>query len=249
MGVYLLMENDLNTELVMAIRHDLHKICGKPHTGKHNFKAGKPDGDAARMSRNRINSPEWDNDDRDYRRSLITGQFLMPEYQESRIHLQDNLMKKYDKNHANAETMFMTLLNCTELSLFNESPDLAFTSLKYHSILTTVLYYNYLRNYKFKDLCFAIIDIDDEHNLFESIFLDNINNKCIVLKPFDDKLKLFTKLKSPIENFDYAISRCGNTEHIDPYVYSNLRRISSWSTGLQFYEDILSGMYIKEQQN
>ncbi len=239
----------MNAELIMAMGHDLHKICGKAHTGEHVFKVRNTDDDAARMSRNRIRSPEWDDEDRNYRRSLLTGQLLMPIYQASRVHLRNNLLKKYDPNNTSAEVMFSALLNCTELSLFNESPDLAFTSLKYHYVLTAVLYYNYLREYKFKDLCFAIIDIDDTHDLFETVFLDNVYNKCMVLKPHDDKLKLFTTLGSPKENFDYAISRCGNTEYIDPYILSNLRRISSWSTGLQYYEDVLLGMYIKEQHN
>lgn len=241
MGVCLLMEIDFNTELIVSMRHDFHKICGKSHESHiSTFKVGNPDNDAAKMSRNRMKSPKWDDDDRNYRRSLMDGRLLMPERQEFRIGLRGGILSKYDKNKINAETMFTSLLNCNELSIFNETPDLAFTSLKYHSILTTVLYYNYLRGYKFKDLCFAIINMDTEHDLFETIFLDKVHDKCMILKSYDDKLKSFTKPGIPRENFDYVISRCGNTEYIEPYILSNLRRISSWSIGLQYYDDVLS---------
>lgn len=241
--------------LKKGIGHDLGKLLGqshKNHSKSDDFVVGTPDGDAARMSRNRIKSPEWDDDDRNFRRSMTEhikdgqiivypGQLLMPKKQEDRIQLVDDVFEKYDSK-LNAGEMFLSLLNCTELSIYNESPDLAFTSLKYHTILTTVLYYNYLRKYKFEHLYFGIVDMDDmddEYHLFEVIFIDNINNKCWVIKP-ENNTGSFSKLEKPEENFNDVLSKCGNTKYIDPYVFSNLRRISSWSTGLQYYDDVLN---------
>ncbi len=247
MEVYLLMEINIESELKLAITHDFHKIHGISHLnseiklkGKKEGLNGNADEDASKMSRNHIKTPTFNNGDRNYRTSLVTGYSLMPNNKEILKELK-NLTKNKKYNISDTKEMFINLLNCNELSKFNESPDLEFTSLKYHSILTTVLYYHYLKGYKFDDLYFGIINLKENKDIFETIFIDKQCEKCFVIKPNSSELKFFTKLGVPMENFGYVLGRCGNTEYIQFELLSNLRRISSWSTGLQYYDDICRG--------
>jgi hypothetical protein len=234
---------ELETDIKLAIKHDIHKIYGMKHTNDIKLKF-PVDGFASNMSRNYTRKPEWNNDDRNYRISLKDGYSLIPARYEERMEMRTRIEEKYEQfkdKGINATTMFENLLACEDLSAFNESPDLEFTSLKYHTILVTVLYYHYLRGYKFDDMYFGIIDIKDNNDFFETIFLDIEHEKCFVLRPTSTGLKSYTKLGEPRENFNNVISRCGNTEYIDKEALSNMRRIVSWSTGLQYYDDFCRG--------
>jgi len=122
--------------------------------------------------------------------------------------------------------------------------DYPYTSLKYHTLLTANLYWNYLHGRQFKDICFKIIDMDDVIDIFDVVYIDIDNNKCFIIS-VADKYKRYDALavlgNKPTMNFGNLMGRLRGEVYIEKQLFSNLRRIKSWSTGLQYFDDICRG--------
>lgn len=235
-------------EMKLAILHDLHKMKGAKH--KNNKKLStSADADASKMSRPRIiKKPKYAKKVSNYRISLLDDTLCYNVGQNSRDELCSKIREKYNLNNL-AIDMYNSLLNIEskpDISNFNESPlynnefDLPYTSLKYHTILTTNLHWNYLHKMKFKDFQLKIISSDVIGEIFDVIFKDTINSKCLVISDKNSypQYEAHSIIGStPFMNYGDVLSRMKGNIYFDKSLYANLRRIKSWSIGLQYLED------------
>lgn len=243
------MEVDFDKEIKHAIRHDFHKMKGKKHN-KNNPQHVVPmgaDGNAGDMSRlklkSKFNTNEEDADDvSNYRLSLIDGTNLFEHGK--RETLCEEIRREFRYTDSPADVLYKKLLLCKSFSMFNEDVDYPYTSLKYHTLLTANLYWNYLHGRQFKDLCFKIINMDDVIDIFDVVYIDNNNNKCFTIS-VADKYKKYDALavlgNKPTMNFGNLMGRLRCDVYIEKQLFSNLRRIKSWSTGLQYFDDVCRG--------
>lgn len=239
MGMCFYMIINFEKEIKSAIRHDFHKLKGAKHTNDARLST-RADADASRMSRPPITKkPIYDEDVSNYRLSLCNGETNYKHGQENRDTLCSEIRRNYNVNNS-AEVLYNTLLNCNLLSMFNEAPDLPYTSLKYHTILTTNLHWNYLQNKELKELQLKIIPIEQIESQYDFIYIDKENSKGIVMAD-KDKYNDFEAISNigskPFTNFGDVLSRMYGVIYFNKYLYANLRRIKSWSIGLQYLED------------
>lgn len=232
---------NITNEIKNAIWHDFHKLKGAKHTDDKKLST-KADSDASKMSRPvKFKKPFYDENVNNYRLLLIDNRSMFEYGQGKRNELCSGIRRRYIIEQG-AELMYNKLICCNYLSKFNESPDLPYTSLKYHTILTTNLHYNYLNGKTLGDLCMKIININDINIIFDVIFKDVENNKCIVIcdknsyKDYD----IYSNIGNfPSTNFGNVWSRMNGTVYFDDILLSNLRRLKSWSVGLQYMEDVM----------
>lgn len=237
--------------------HDFHKIHGVAHDSEDKSIPNRVDGMAGWMSRPKdVKKIEKDESGRinNYRLSLVDGH----SFYEHNNEIKDDISKKEQEylNNTDADDVFFKIfLKDNLLSKFNEfiltikeeegwGIWLPYTSLKYHSILATVLHWNInIQKIPFNNMYFKIIDLKDLETIFSVVLLDEINRKCLTIsdintnRTYDAKTKIGSK---PMMNFGDVMCRLDGDVYIDKYTYANLRRISSWSTGLQYYDDILN---------
>jgi len=127
---------DFNTEIKNAILHDFHKLRGAKHTNDKKLST-RADVDASKMSRPPITKkPIYGANVSNYRLSLLNGDTYYEAGQQNRNTLCGLIKQGYNTNHTSDE-LYNQLLNCELLSKFNESPELPYTSLKYHTLLPT----------------------------------------------------------------------------------------------------------------
>lgn len=234
------MQIDFEKEIKTAILHDLHKLKGRAHDSKHQLSTSA-DGDASKMSRpTRRGKIAYGDNVSNYRISL-DGESLYRPGNSERNDICNKINRDYLTNDS-AEKMYNRLLRCEVLSRFNESPDLETTSLKYHTVLVTNLHYNYLHGNKFSELHLGIVDFKNINSIFDAIFVDEVSNKYFTISSDTDNCEAIASLGAPMLNFGGVMSRLRGQVYLscDSNIYSNLRRIGSWSTGLQYLEDSLS---------
>ena len=230
---------DIDIEIKKAIIHDFHKLKGASHNNNNKLNT-YADRDASYMSRPIKKGKHIYPDNSTNYRLTLNGNMLYTYSNENREKVCNYIISTYKDTNVSSEDMYKSLLNCNILSLFNESPELPFTSLKYHTILTTVLHYHYIKGFQFNDLSFMIKSIDNinEDNIYNILLLDKENNIYFTI---ESNVKNLKRVGVPMMNFGDVISRIDNYLNIDEYTTSNLRRIKSWSTGLQYYDDICRG--------
>jgi len=235
-------EIDIDTEIKKAITHDFHKLKGIPHNNNNKLNT-YADRDASYMSRPiKKSKPIYPGNSTNYRLTF-NGNMLYTYSNENREKICNYIASTYKNINVSSEDMYKSLLNCNILSLFNESPELPFTSLKYHTILTTVLHYHYIYGFQFNELSFMIKSIDNinEDNIYNTVLLDKKNDICFTI---EHDIKNSKRIGVSMMNFGNVISRIDDYLNIDEYIISNLRRIKSWSTGLQYYDDICRGCIV-----
>jgi hypothetical protein len=234
------MKIDLQAEIIEAIRHDFHKLKGLKHKRDSGLST-RADYDASFMSRPpKKRKPERGEDINNYRLSIIDGTSYYKRGQNERNTLCSRIRSDYYNPKDTAEVLFLHLLNCDILFRFNEDPRLPYTSLKYHSILTTNLHWNYILKRKFEDLYLKIIDTKEVECIFSIVFIDKRNKKCLIIsdKGSQTDYEAYSHIgKKPTMNFAGVMSRIAGDVYIQSNVFANLRRIQSWSTGLQYLED------------
>jgi hypothetical protein len=130
-----------NDEMLLVLRHDLHKIrvAGAPaHKDALLDKcAQQADGFAAWMSRNFLKEPF---DDTLYRKSLI---FQATNLKNPRALVSQHRTEMTELfKEAEAATLHTLILQSKLLNLYCEARQFPYTSLKYHILLTCALYYN-----------------------------------------------------------------------------------------------------------
>ncbi|MHA1752628.1 MAG: hypothetical protein ACTSWR_10875 [Candidatus Helarchaeota archaeon] len=223
-------------EMLLVLKHDLHKIyLFKTHREiKNEFSnyARKADALAAFLSRNCLkekflNTP--------FRKSIIkrykhnnNNREMLRKYKEEILELfkQDDPVELHYK-----------LLNNKVLNLFSEARSYPYTSLKYHLILTSAIYY-FLQNGKnlFK---LYLTDNIKKYSEFQLIFY----NKKIDFKLFIAEEKGMSKIYT---RFNYSWSKRTKLTKIggDRFLESLLLQIPSWSVALGTLEEYLDSKII-----
>ncbi len=242
---YMQIDQTMDTEIKNAIMHDFHKLRGAKHTNDKKLSTSA-DADASKMSRpHKMKKPIYE-DVSNYRLLLVDGSTLYEPGQKMRDELCERIRHDYNREYT-AKGMYTNLLKCELLSRFNEAPDLPYTSLKYHTILTTNLHWNYLQGRKLEDLRLKIISGNDIHCIFDIIYRDYYKNKCIVLSD-KESYSNFEAVSNiggkPFTNFGDVLSRMAREIYFDDIIFSNLRRIKSWSVGLQYLEDSRDHVFV-----
>ena len=234
------MQIDMNEELRKAIIHDTHKMFGRSHDNSDVvLKVKGPDGNAARLSRPvQRGSIKFDDNESNYRVSMLTGKTFYDADTFNKSVYEKMVNKHYINTDCNVETLYNRLLSDTELfSKFNEHVKYLFTSLKYHSILVTNLMWNELRGKMFDDLYLHIVDKSDEDRTFARILEFDDSYLTISERNFD--ALTYSKIgRSPTMEFGETLSRMRGDVNIESILFSNLCHIRSWSTGLQYFEDV-----------
>lgn len=235
----------IEEELKKARQHDIYdKTHGVAHRlSKEPKLSTSADIDAAKMSRFGGGELFIGENDKvnNYRLCMLNGQSFYKKGMDIREDTIDSIHKEIFDETLSSDSIFDNLLKSQYVSKFNESVDKPFTSLKYHTLLVSGLHYNYVNNRKFSDLHFKIMDIKDIEDKNTIIFMDTLNNKCFSISDIhtNKKYESVSLLGVPMMNFGDVMSRLRGEVYIDKYIYSNLRRIKSWSVGLQYYDDIL----------
>lgn len=243
-----------NDPLLVAYRHDAHKLTGHPHNGAPETHAGVPvnrtvplgaDADAAVLSRP-PGDPETtvDNHATGYRLSLLTGETTFEIEDRSRVALSkaiDDLLSVEDP-----EVAHRAWLTSDVAALFNESAYYPYTSLKYHTLLVATLLDNYRAGHDFADLR-LVVDSGVEVVPHRTVYVDETTESFSLRINRDSR-----------ETTSNASTRLGATprrswaatwaqlpfhplnpdrDRFDRALDANLRRITSWSTALQYLED------------
>ena len=238
----------MSDEMIVAYRHDAHKMNGQAHEYAPETFAGvsvnqtvphNADGHASALSRP-SGQPEQtvENHDTLYRLSLIEG--------ESRYDPQAFTRNRVDSavrallTEDDPETIHWAWLDSDVVSAFNESVYYPYTSLKYHTLLVAALLDNYRADHEFGDLR-LIIDDANEIVPHRTVY---VGEEFTLRIDRDTQGQPSTRLGSrPWQSWASTWNRL--TEHpidtthdkYDRVLDANLRRISAWSTALQYIED------------
>lgn len=230
----------MNEELRKAIIHDTHKMFGRSHDHSHiELKVKGPDGDAARLSRPvQRGKIDFDDNESNYRISMITWKtFYSPSTFNKGIY-EKIVNRDYINTDCDVEVLYQRLLSDTILfSKFNEHVKYLFTSLKYHSILVTNLMWNTLRGKMFDDLYLHMVEKSNEERCFARIM--EFDDMYLTISEQNRDAIAFVKIgRKPVMEFGETLCRMRGDVNIDPILWANLCRIRSWSTGLQYFEDV-----------
>lgn len=229
-----LLHDLIKNEIKKALLHDLIK---KPYKRKHKGKdlSDNSDGEASSLSRHNTTF-YWKllktSSDR-FANSLIENK----NYNEhDRKKFIDYLEKEYINNIDNTSTLHMKLLHDNIVSKFNETPPMPYTSLKYHTLLVCAIYYNHLNKEEFKNfyLNYTTSTPKDQY-----IIIFNFLNHYLIINNDANGGHIG---EFPTPNFGDTIGRMLSTYSHYPFptfIIENLRRIRSWSIGLQYLEDVL----------
>jgi len=254
--------------LCVAYRHDVHKLFGRNHgTGVDEFggvavNEAVPlgaDGDAALLSRP-AGEPEHTvaNHVSPYRLSLVTGSTLSGTDQlgvGGSVTAFERLVVSRDAERLHAEW-----LTSSTAAVFNESVCYPYTSLKFHTLLVAALLDNYRAGYAFGELSlvaspgsFAALDGGVEAALDAD---GVVPHRTVCWTPAltlyvtgDPGDRPSTRLGSfPARSFSDVWSRLPvhpldvDSSREARVLDAQLRRIRSWSTALQYVEDMTRGV-------
>lgn len=243
---------DSDEQMLQTYRHDAHKVRGRSHSAGSRELAGVrvnldvpygADADASRLSRPN-GKPETtvDNHETHYRLSLLTGgerydpdSFALRRY-ESELH---DLLAIDD-----AERMHRRWLHTDLMSAFNEAVHFPYTSLKYHTLLVAALVDNYRSGNEFDELRLLVDDAGDIVSHRTVYTGDRFS-----LRLAADRDRSGARLGSrPWRSWASTWGRMSEhppldtgNDRDDMMLDANLRRIQSWSTALQYLEDVERG--------
>ncbi|MFC4544181.1 hypothetical protein ACFO5R_19830 [Halosolutus amylolyticus] len=235
--------------MVAAYRHDAHKLNGETHDYAPDTFHGVPvnrtvphgaDGDASALSRPN-GKPEQtvDNHETHYRLSLLTGTSHYDSEELSRPRLSEAITDLL--TGSDPEAMHRAWLTSDVASGFNESIYYPYTSLKYHTLLVAALLDNYRVGHEFADLL-LVVDDTEEVVPHRTVYAgDRFALRIDESGDWNPWARLGSR---PWRSWASAWKRL--TEHPldvnhdkhDMVLDANLRRIWSWSTALQYIEDL-----------
>lgn len=229
--------------------HDLHKTKGISHNDYHKMypelnKLKGFDGMCSDMSRPGEKKKKYDKNGREttdvdnYRISLIDGVVKFID-KPDKDNVCNDLRINFRHPTESIEKVHEKLLLNKSYSLYNEDPYYPFTSLKYHIILLSNICHNYRKGYEFNELCLKSINKNNIIDIFDVVFIHPSIDNCLVIVDKDiypecPSSKIGCK---PAMMFGNTLRRGNINIHRD--FRSELYRINSWSTGLQYYEDLL----------
>ena len=238
----------MSDELVVAYRHDAHKMNGQAHEHASETFAGVPvnqtvpysaDGDASALSRPH-GPPEQTvaNHDTLYRLSLIEGESRYDPEEFTRNSAESAVRSLLTED--DSKTVHQAWLDSEVVSAFHESVYYPYTSLKYHTLLVAALLDNYRAGHEFGDLR-LIVDDADEIVPHRTVYA---GREFALRIDRDAHGHPSARLGSrPWRSWASAWNRLTahplDTAHdkYDMVLDANLRRMGAWSTALQYIED------------
>ncbi len=236
------LDNNLDTEIRKVLLHDIEH---KPFLLKHDSRvklSTTADGDASNLSR-----PKNATDDGELTANFLSKSFVYEKnFTESdRKRFAAYCAKEYLKSEDSTLELHKKLLSDNIVSNFNEITSMPYTSLKYHTLLACALHYNYLIKGKrnFEELYLNCIDKDkiNEREYYTIIFA--FDDVYLAINTDNDGGHIGY---IPTTNFGETIGRMPKLDKImtirneTSFIIDNLRRIRSWSVGLQYLEDALN---------
>jgi hypothetical protein len=245
--------DEADASMLVAYRHDVHKMTGEPHDAApdtfHGIPVNQPvpagaDGDAAALSRP-DGHPEQtvDTHATHYRLSLLTGE---SRYDPDTFSRQDHSESISDLLTGSTSTaVHRTWLTSDVASSFNESVYYPFTSLKYHTLLVAALLDNYRDGNDFQELA-LVVDPTGEIVPHRTIYAgDDVALRITATEAVEGRPSAMlgrrprrswaaTWNRLPSHPLDVEDDRWAQT------LDANLRRLRSWSTALQYIEDFQS---------
>ncbi|MFC7135355.1 MULTISPECIES: hypothetical protein [Salinibaculum] len=240
--------NSDHGEMVLAYRHDAHKLNGHPHDNAPETFAGVPvnqpvphgaDGDASALSRPSAKPKQTvKNHETLYRLSLIEGKSRYEPERFTRNSVERSVRALLTEN--DPETMHQSWLESDVVSAFNESVYYPYTSLKYHTLLVAALLDNYRDGHAFADLRLVVDSagkVVPHRTIYASAdFALRIDENSegrpsarLGKRPWRSWASTWNRLSA--HPLDVA------HEKYDMVLDANLRRIGAWSTALQYIED------------
>lgn len=247
----------MDEQMLSVYRHDAHKMRGQSHGNAPETWFDVPvngdvpygaDKDAAEMSRPK-GKPEQQlpGHKTHYRRSVITGNtpydpnsFALGEYKPQ---LKELLSGE------NAQETHEAWLKSDLVSAFNESVYAPYTSLKYHTLLVAALVDNYRNGHGYDDLG-VWLSLNAPIVPHRTVFRATHDGQTMTLTIKPHERGESSKLSSyPIRNFASVWTRLPKhpwrykQTDFERRVDSQLRRMRSWSTALQYLEHALKGEY------
>lgn len=226
------LNQDEKNIMLLAYRHDEHKFRGAPHSVDREDKKVpyKADLDSGKLSRPSKKSKLGEEVISHYRISLLTRQsYYNPNFftrRTTKEHL-DNLLKLDEPIicHEN-------WLKDKVVSGFNEDGWYPYTSLKYHTLITATLLFNYMKGNRFENL-FLIVKKPNKID-FTTIFLGE--KFSLHIMPFTEGFPSARIVKKEM-NFNKVWQKLYELPIKYGYLDSCLRNIGSWSMALQLIED------------
>ena len=224
----------LDEEIRKAILHDSHKVFKTKHGTKHLFISDiklntSADKDAGKLSRPFIAT----------KRGEMSGEYLNKSFVFEKNYIEKDrkrlgeFIDTYLNNNKNVEILHERLLNDNILSNFNEITSMPYTSLKYHTLLTVALHYNYLIGRDLKDL---YLNYSNEIPKERFTIIFRFDSHYFVINNDIDGGRIGSKATT---NFGDTINRIGYHIDLPDFIIENLKRTRSWSVGLQYLEDSL----------
>jgi len=235
--------------LVGVYRHDVHKAQLRSHADAEDWVAGVrvnqevprgADGDAAVLSRPRGEpSQTFEGHDSPYRLSLVSGSISPLVKAASVWPAIRDLIQVEDPVDLHA-----AWLASREVGVFSESVYYPYTSLKYHTLLAAALFDNYRAGYHFEDLYLAVESGGEgSPSVVPHRTVLQTAEVALTVTGEPGERPAAPLGAVPARSFADAWSRL--PEH--PFdaddgrewriLDAELRRIQSWSTGLQYIED------------
>ena len=235
--------------MIVAYRHDAHKLNGKAHHCAPDTFHGVPvnqtvphsaDSDASALSRP-SGQPEQtvDNHKTHYRLSLLTGDSHYEPREFSRPRLSEAISDLL--TGSDPEAMHRAWLTSSVTSGFNESVYYPYTSLKYHTLLVAALLDNYRDGHEFADLHLVVDDAEQivphrtvyAGDRFALRIDESVGGRPwarLGSRPWRSWASTWKRLTAHPLDVDH--------DKHDMVLDANLRRIWSWSTALQYIEDL-----------
>lgn len=241
-------DNDSQDVMLVAYRHDAHKLNGEPHdyapiefngVSVNQTVPHGADKDASALSRP-SGKPEQtvDNHETHYRLSLLTGESHYDSEVFSRARLSGSIRNLL--TGSDPEAMHRAWLTSDVASGFNESVYYPYTSLKYHTLLVAALLDNYRDGHAFRNLLLVVdnpedvvshrtIYAGDRFTLRIDESADGQPSARLGSRPWLSWASAWNRLTAhPLDT---------DRDKYDMTLDANLRRTQSWSTALQYIED------------
>ncbi len=254
--------------LCVAYRHDVHKLFGRSHESAIDSYAGVAvneqvplgaDADGALLSRP-AGEPEQtvSNHTSPHRLSLVTGSTPAEAEQ---VGVCDSITEFEQLIvSSDAERLHAAWLTTATAAAFNESVFHPYTSLKYHTLLVAALLDNYRAGYDFEELSLVATvgsPAANDGSVEAALNTDAVRpHRTVCWTPVltlsvtgEPGNRPSTKLGAyPARSFADVWSRLPehpietNNSREARLLDAQLRRIRSWSTALQYIEDVASGL-------
>lgn len=235
-------------ELLVAYRHDAHKLNGRSHAAAVDQIAGVrvnqsvpygADRDAAALSRpSGEPTTTVDSHTSPYRLSLVDGESRNPRPHVTQADIESAIRELLSET--DPEAAHYAWLTSDLAALFNEAVSYPYTSLKYHTLLVAAFLDNYRDGHAFSDLRLVVDDAEtivphrtvfagDQFTLRITAVEASQPSTGLGDKPRRSWASIWTQLPTHPIDTDHT------TE--DRILDANLRRIRSWSTALQYIEE------------